>query len=469
MRILQVGMLLPDTALSGEDSHISVLASELVKRGHSVDVLTVIPSNQIQTSTIQKDGINYYILQKPKPYMYHAVLNPINEVYDDFDNMLFYQLFKQLGHYDVIHIHSMYPLSVAEIAKKFTDRLIHTMHGTYTINPLMHTFSSIKIQQNPLGCLAQDKFDANHYTEEYLTMINNEFAAYRKMIYKQIKERMEYGKYLLEEVYDLVVSNGYFGLHAYLDFGVKPTKIRFIEFPVNNKITDDVIAIAQQRYEKDYDKYIYAYLSNWQYMKGQHTFVLAFTKIAANNIEGHLYGEMNVNPQYKQLIANLILQHNLKQKVKLKGKYTKDEMNEFAKNIYMHVNTQAWGLGQTGTFYETMMQFGIMQIFTPSKHLAIENKFKDKYYFENSITDPNLYMLYEFELQHNPKPEYRLTEFYNELSDYIFDCGDYETLAIRIENSIGKNHFNAWFKLAKERERRVNYDFDTYLKYLYNC
>jgi hypothetical protein len=467
MRILQIGMLLPETPMSGEDSHIKALATELIKQGHSVDVLTVIPSNQVQTSFIQKDGINYYILQKPKPYMYHSVLNPINEVYDDFDNMLFYQILKQLGHYDVIHIHSMYPLSVAEIAKKFTDRLIHTMHGTYTINPLMHTFSGVKINENPLGCLAQDKFDAERFTEEYLEMSNYEFKDYKDMIYKQMKERLEYGKYLLEEVYDLVVSNGYFGLHAYLDFGVKPTKIRFIEFPVNNNLSEEVINEAKERYDKDYDKYVYAYLSNWQYMKGQHTFAMAFTKTKSNNIEGRLYGEMNINPQYKQLIADIILKNNLKQKVKLKGKYTKDEMKEFTKELFMHVNTQAWGLGQTGTFYETLMQYGIMQIFTPSKHLDAENEFKDKYYFENTVTDENLYSLYEFELKHNPKPDYELKKLYEELSDYIFDCGDYETLAKRIDNSVGKNHFDAWHKLAKERARRVNYDFNTYLKYIY--
>ncbi len=468
MKILMVGMLLPNMPSSGEDGHIKKLALELINRGHQVDVLTVIPDSQARVETANENGINFIIIRRQKPYMYHSIVAPINEIYDDESLNIFYSIMKQLGKYDIIHYHSMYPLATAEYLKQFTDRLIHTMHGTYIINPLMHTYSALEIQKDPYGCIGQNEFTTDRFTKEYIALTGNQMEDLYDKIYPQMQERLDYGRYLLEEVFDDVISNGYFGLHAYLDFGVNPKKISIIEFPVNNKLTDEIIEYAENKYSKRYSNYVYSYLSNWQHMKGQHTFVKAFEYISANNVEGRLYGEMNINPAYKNLVAELIENNkNLRKKIKLKGAYKHTELKNILDETYIHVNTQAWKLGQTGSFYEALMN-GLMQIWTPSVHTLTEMKFKDEYYINGNITDKNLYKLYDFEFKYADKPKESLYKLYTEdFKDYIFDCGDYKSLAKKIEKSIGKNHFNVWLKLAQERQRQVNYTFDEYLERLY--
>ncbi|MGC8677281.1 MAG: hypothetical protein ACP5UF_03590 [Hydrogenobaculum sp.] len=294
-----------------------------------------------------------------------------------------------------------------------------------------------------------------------------------------MKRGLEYGKYLMEDIKDLNISNGVYGACAVLDFGVKPDNIINLVLPGqgfaankrDEKKTKEIIEKTELKYSKPREKTIFAFLSNWQVIKGHHIIlkVVDYLRDLEGKFEVRLYGNPEINLTYKYFMLSLFKDKFIKSHVKVMGIYTHAQLDSICDEIHLHINPHIWAAGPTTAFSETS-QRGVMQMWTKSRHSDIFEKFNEELMFDRKLLDEdissklkkiklkkiNRYYIYEANLNYE-KNRFKAFDIKSyedmnrKLENYILECGNPEDLAKKmrffIENP-NYNIFDDWYFLT---------------------
>lgn len=508
MKILLVGWCPPTRPLSGEDKHIFTLAKALKSAGHDPEIFTILPPHMLNTqqdgfitSTVYED-ITFNVAVRNDMFLYQHGWSPMTEVYEDRTTNLWMNFLRIKKVWDVIHFHSIMPLSIIEKTKALGYKVVYTMHSLYLLDPTWHLYSLRKFLKDPYQCIAQDDFSPENFVEEYNLMFNQNLSETEKNAFvREMKERIDYGKYLLEEVIDRSFSNGNYGLFAAFEYGVNIDKIKTLLLP-EDKISDKetlekVKEKAKEKYEKlkSKEKVVFAFLSNWQVTKGHHIILKAALELndLEDKFEIRLYGNTNLNQTYKNMMLDLLRDKFLRKYVKVMGVYDYNKLDEICDEIDFHINPHIWAAGPTTSFSESLTR-GVMQIYSPYKYhdlgmnytfykIGYKTDFSQKDLKAFEIID-RLHEYYPFEreyfmrwLKDTDKSIEDWERFNNfEKSDYIFRCGDYKALASKMRKIIedrNLDHFDSFYSYLfwpienpNEVLRKHN-DIKTYIKRVY--
>lgn len=459
MKVLLVGWAPPSEPQSGEDKHIYLLAKALRSMGHQAEVFTLIPpfligrQNDNEILGTQYDGIPYNVFTRKDWYLYQHGYSPMTEVYEEHTTGAWFNFLRTKPDWDFIHFHSIMPLSIIEKTKQLGYKVINTMHSVYLLEPSWHMFSTVKYDQNHFQCVAQDNFTPEHFVEEYNAMLNlNLTEKEKKVIALEMKKRLDYGKYLMEDVIDLNVSNGGYGNVAVLDFGLKPDNIINLVLPeqgflAKERKKSDVSEIIEKtkiKYSKKRDKTIFAFLSNWQMTKGHHILLKAveYLKDLEGRFEVRLYGNPEINQNYKYFMLSLFKDKFVKSHVKVMGIYIHDQLDKICSEIDIHINPHIWAFGATTAFSETY-QRGVMQMWTLPRHSDIYDGFSEELWFGKKTLDREIfdklskvnsyYITDEINKYHHSRLQNfglnSIFDYNKKLENYILRCGDAKDLA----------------------------------------
>ena len=481
MKVLLVGWAPPAEPQSGEDKHIYILAKNLKNLGHQVEVFTILPpfligkQNEFELLNAQYDGIPYTIFTRKEWFLYQHGYSPMTEVYEEPTTQIWFKFLSMKPDWDFIHFQSIMPLSIIEKTKQLGYRVLSTMHSMYILEPSWHMFSTYKYEQNRFQCIAQDEFTPERFVEEYNIMMGlNLTETQKKVVAIEMKRRLDYGKYLMEDVIDLNISNGGYGSYAVLDFGVKPDRIINLVLPEqgfatnqrDEKKTKEIIEKAKAKYSKPREKTIFAFLSNWQVTKGHHIILKAvdYLRDLEGKFEVRLYGNPEINPNYKYFMLSLFKDKFIKSHVKVMGIYTHAQLDSICDEIHLHINPHIWAMGPTTAFGETS-QRGVMQMWTKARHSDIFEKFSEELIFGKKLLDEdisnklkyiNRHFLSEESLdyQRNRFKAFNINSYEEEnkrLKNYILECGNPEDLANKMRFFIENpdyNIFDDWYYLV---------------------
>jgi hypothetical protein len=481
MRVLLVGWAPPSEPQSGEDKHIYILAKNLKNLGHHVEVFTILPpfmigkQNEYDLLNAQYEGITYNVFTRREWFIYQHGYSPMTEVYEEPTTQIWFKFLAMKPDWDFIHFQSIMPLSIIEKTKQLGYKVLNTMHSMYLLEPSWHMFSTYKYEQNKFQCIAQDEFTPERFVEEYNIMMGlNLTESQKKVVAVEMKRRLDYGKYLMEDVIDLNISNGAYGAYAILDFGVKPDNIINLVLPEqgfaankrDEKRSKDIIEKTKAKYSKPREKTIFAFLSNWQVTKGHHIILKAvdYLRDLEGKFEVRLYGNPEINQNYKYFMLSLFKDKFIKSHVKVMGIYTHAQLDTICDEIHLHINPHVWAMGATTAFNETA-QRGVMQMWTKARHADIFEKFQEELIFGKKLLDEELsnklrkvsrYYISETNLNYERKRfeafNIKSIEDQNKkLENYILECGNPEDLAKKmrffIENT-DYNIFDDWYFLT---------------------
>ncbi|GAB6077973.1 glycosyltransferase family protein [Hydrogenobaculum acidophilum] len=480
MRVLLVGWAPPSEPQSGEDKHIYILAKNLKTLGHHVEVFTILPpfmigkQNEFDLLNAQYDGITYNIFTRKDWFLYQHGYSPMTEVYEEPTTQIWFKFLAMKPDWDFIHFQSIMPLSIIEKTKQLGYNVLSTMHSMYILEPSWHMFSTYKYEQNHFQCIAQDEFTPERFVEEYNVMMGlNLTESQKKVVAVEMKRRLDYGKYLMEDIIDLNISNGVYGTFAVLDFGVKPDNIMNLVLPEqgfatnqrDEKKTKEIIEKARLKYSKPREKTIFAFLSNWQVTKGHHIILKAldYLRDLEGKFEVRLYGNPEINPNYKYFMLSLFKDKFIKSHVRVMGIYTHAQLDSICDEIHIHINPHIWAAGPTTAFGETS-QRGVMQMWTKGRHSDIFEKFNEEMMFNRKLLNEdisqklkhiNRYYLSEDSLNYmkNKFKVFNINSYKDQdekLKNYILECGDPEDLAKKMRFFIeNKDHniFDDWYYL----------------------
>ncbi len=481
MKVLIVGWAPPSEPQSGEDKHIYILAKNLKNLGHQVEIFTIIPpfllgkQNEFELLTAQYDGITYNVFTRKDWFLYQHGYSPMTEVYEESTTQIWFKFLSTKPDWDFIHFQSIMPMSIIEKTKLLGYKVLNTMHSMYLLEPSWHMFSTLKYEQNHFQCIAQDDFTPEHFVEEYNIMMGlNLTDAQKKVVAIEMKRRLDYGKYLMEDVIDLNISNGSYGAYAVLDFGVKPDNIVGLVLPEqgfaankrDEKKVQEIIQKTKAKYSKPREKTVFAFLSNWQVTKGHHIILKAvdYLRDLADKFEVRLYGNPEINPNYKYFMLSLFKDKFVKSHVKAMGIYTHAQLDSICDEIHIHINPHIWAMGATTAFGETS-QRGVMQMWTRARHADIFEKFSEELMFGRKLLDESLsnklkminrYFLSKESLEYGKNMFLAFDinsyeEWNKKLDKYILNCGDAEDLANKMRFFIENpdyNIFDDWYRLT---------------------
>ncbi len=478
MKILLVGWAPPSEPQSGEDKHIYLLAKALKSLGHQPEVFTIIPpfllgrQNELELLNAQYNNIPYNVLTRKDWYLYQHGYSPMTEAYEETTTSMWLRFLKSKPGFDIIHFHSIMPLSIIEKTKQLGYRVVNTMHSMYLIEPSWHMFSTLKYEENHFQCIAQDEFTPERFVAEYDIMMNLGLSEKeKKVIAIEMQRRLDYGKYLMEDIIDLNVSNGGYGNIAVLDFGVKPNNIINLVLPEQGFMAKErdksniehIITSTKAKYAKKREKTIFAFLSNWQVTKGHHIILkaLEYLKDLEGKFEVRLYGNPDINQNYKYFMLSLFKDKFVKSHVKVMGIYVHDQLDQICSEIHIHINPHIWAMGATTAFGETS-QRGVMQMWTTPRHNDTYIKFTEEFLYNKKVLDDGIYeKLYKVNKYGITDDvinwwKKRIEKFglnsyieYNEsLGKYILECGDAQDLANKMRFFIENpdyNIFDDWY------------------------
>ncbi len=345
-----MGWALPQAATDGASLFLQRQAARLAEQDWEVEIFTIARAEKLgdravcDWQVIRQNycSIPYSVLVRPWGLLHTDPENPLRSMAEPRTTEVFTDVLRSRS-WDWVHFNEANPLELIEIAKQTGCEVSFTFHNFYALYPHEHLFSNGVFERQPCADLTIYTPTAERAIEEYQsfgTLPPTLEPAVSNRLNSEFKTRMDYGRYLLEEVVDRIS-----GSHA-----------RFLEasrelFSLNlSRVSEDhppdydfdVHAAANQCADRDPSgPLVIAELANIQRFKGQHILVFLADELREHSgkFELRLYGNVNDTP-YMRYLEQLVGEDPFRQQhVRFCGGYRQAELPDIAREIHVHVST----------------------------------------------------------------------------------------------------------------------------------
>ncbi len=366
MRILLVGGL--DIALEfphGTGSHILKLAETLIKHGHSVEMFTVVspgyfPSKDKEFEVFQLrgfkpswagkggtsafDGLVVNCLVRKDWIIYRSPYSPMKEVYEPESQKAWLNFLSKKSYWDVIHFHQIMPYSIIHMTKELGYRVAVTLHDLQYVDPNWRFFDYAKYYQNPVQDLTRDSVEPEGYVLDVLLHAGDEASAGTvRALTKEMRDRIEYGKYILTDVADVVATNLFpAGIFAHLYWDVPLDKMRAVVLNPAPEEDGSSSNPPPPKKPSRKERFVIGCLGYCNPWKGQLVLLNAvkYLKDLKGRFEVRFYGCYGWPTRYHALMKEAINEDDfLKDHVKLLGAYKPDQLDGICSKVHLHVVT----------------------------------------------------------------------------------------------------------------------------------
>lgn len=348
--ILLVGWALPRPGTDGAMLFTQRQAEALSGLGHHVEIFTIcrpekLTGEQISPWCIRNAhyaGVPYHILSRPYGLLHTDPLNPLQSVREPQTAAIFENILRQKN-WDRVHFNEANPLELIEIAHRADCRVTYAFHNLYALYPHEHLFSHSLFKRNP--CSDMTIYDPTplRAIKEYQamgTLSRDVSASELSRLTTEFGERLQYGRYLLEEVVDSIQEGHSRFLEAARSlFNLNLSRALPNTQPHYNFDVKHAAAVASQK--QTARPLVFAELANIQRFKGQHILILLADEL--HDFEGQfeirLYGGVN-DPWYMQYLQNLLDEDPFRARhVRFCGVYHQESLPTIAKEIHVHIST----------------------------------------------------------------------------------------------------------------------------------
>jgi hypothetical protein len=367
-----VGWALPYCGEDGAMLFSQRQAEQLQKQGNEVEIFSICRPEKMKAEsselwTVLKrsfSNVVYNILIRPYGILYTNPFEPLASVYDAKTTAIF-KKFISHKRFDCIHFNAANPFELIEVAKSTRCFVSYTFHNFFIVYPHEHLFSQSKFLTNPCSDLTIYSPSAQRAVTEYQaygTLPETLEDSRRVQIEQDFSTRLQYGKYLLEEVIDAVQDShqrfleGLAGLFDMKLKRVSPSLRRYEGFDID---------AAAEIFEKklSHAPIVFAELANIQRFKGQH--ILIYLADHLHDFDGlfeiRLYGGF-YDHAYVEFLTQLIEEDPFRKRhIRFMGSYNIHDQHTIANDIHFHISTNPVHPYNSGTQPETV-PYGVCPI-----------------------------------------------------------------------------------------------------------
>ncbi len=385
MRILIVGYLPIPRNITGGTKVIDLIVDGLRRRGHYVEVFSAFKHNEdkfIIKDTFYK-GVVHRFLLRDKGIYYYDLFNPMNEVYEEKTEKIFFEFLDKNPNWDVIHFFHMMPLSIIEKVKDKGYRVFITLNDfQYMFGGSIFLFSKKRYLYSHNSHWSITDFSPESLIEELAILYDNYQLMEKKNssnLIKAYNSRLNYGKYLLGSVVDGIIGiNSFREVYNFL-FGVE--KDRFLPISIYYSHGKPIKLKRKNR-----EKIIFGNTDYWAIHKGISFLINIIDNLREyeGKFEFRFFGKVDVdNEFYNEIMDRINSDEFLSSHIKLitpEG-YSSSDLDYIASEIdvVVNINTNLYMVGSTMT---ELLSRGVIAIMsrTGYQYKIIESILKGKDY-----------------------------------------------------------------------------------------
>ncbi|MHC1729395.1 MAG: hypothetical protein AB9866_25910 [Syntrophobacteraceae bacterium] len=374
-RVLVVGWGLPQAATDGASIYLQWLAERYRADGNHVEIFTIArpekwaPPGGVEPWRIYRQEygkIPYNVLIRPWGVLYTDPLDPLQSVYEERTRKIWLDFMRSSGGWDIVHFNAINPLEIIECTRKLGCHVRYSFHNCYLLFPIEHIFSYVKFRDNPCSDLTIYEPTSEAAVAEYeaLGALDGRADSEKKDLARQFQLRMDYGKYLIDEVVDEVWgSHLRFLAIAREIFGLNVKNSHLFDMPAPQEDWEQKGAEAASKFEQA-SRVIIAELANIHSYKGQHILVALCDHLReyAGRFEIRFYGGVN-DPGYMESLKSSIEKDRFKKEhIRFCGGYLQRDLGAIASKIHVHVSCIPIMPYISGTLLETVPR-GVLPVY----------------------------------------------------------------------------------------------------------